>query len=212
MFPSVTLLLIRHGQQQPAKGGAVGRLSLLSGQGRLQADLVASALAAGPTLSAVYSSDLPRAVATAEAIGHRLALIPVLDPRLAEFEMGTKPLTEIAARPDLLIWRPDHRGGDGETLRAFCQRVAKCCEEIVERHAEHRIVIVSHAGTMDAAFRWALGMGPDTPWQHELEVLHASITEVEVWPHGRAAGGAPRYAVIHRVNDTAHLGALVTDF
>ena len=75
MFTSVTLLFIRHGRQQPDANGQIGRLSPLSELGRRQADLVAAELAVGPPLGAVYSSPLPRAVATAE-------VICVMDPKI----------------------------------------------------------------------------------------------------------------------------------
>jgi broad specificity phosphatase PhoE len=198
-FPSATLLLIRHGQQQP-EGGRIGRLSPLSEQGRQQAERVATALAAEPFLSVLYSSPLPRATATADVIGQRLSLIPRLDPRLAEFDLGTRHIDEIVERSDLLIWRPTDIGADGETLRSFCQRVGAFCDEVVARHPAERVVVVSHAGTMDAIVRWALGIAPEEPWTLECDVLHASITEVEVWPRGRVAGGAPRYAVLRRLN------------
>jgi broad specificity phosphatase PhoE len=209
-FPSVTLLLIRHGQQEPVEG-RVGRLSPLSAKGCLEADLLAATLASGPALAAVYSSPLPRAHATAEAICRRTRLTPNLDSRLMEFEMGHKSVGEIAERGDLLIWRPEHRAADGETLAAFSRRVANCCDEIATTHPQQLVVVVAHAGTIDAAMRWALGIDADAAWQQEMEVQHASICEVEVWPRGRISGGAPRHAVVRRVNDTGHLGALVTD-
>ena len=210
MFPSVTLLFVRHGQQQ-TEDGAIGRLSPLSERGRLQAGLLATELAAGPRLGAVYASPLPRASATAAEICSRLDLVPILDTLLAEFELGTKPIAQIAERSDLLIWRSSDMGADGETLAAFSERVSSFCNEIVVCHGGQRIVVVAHAGTIDAAVRWALGITPADPWQHELEVQHASITEVEFWPHGRIVGGSPRYAVVRRVNHIVHLGDLATD-
>ena len=211
MSASVTLLFIRHGQQQPDGNGQVDRLSSLSERGRRQADLVAAALAAGSPLGAVYSSPLPRAADTAEVICRRLSLRPLLEPRLTEFELGTRQISEIADRTDLLIWRPSDTGEDGERLCSFCQRVAAFCDEVVQRHSKQRIAVVSHAGIIDAAIRWAFDIRPEAPWQHELDVKHASITEVEFWPRGRIAGGSPRYAVLRRVNDTVHLGRLARD-
>jgi broad specificity phosphatase PhoE len=210
-FPSVTILLVRHGQQQPDEGGLVGRLSPLSERGRLQAQRLAVELSAGPALAAVYSSPLARAVGTAEAICARLSLSPVLEPRLMEFELGTRRIEEIAERSDLLIWRPDDVGADGESLRSFSRRVATFLDEAVARHSNERIAVVAHAGTIDAAVRWALGIGEESPWQHEIEVQHASITQVELWPRGRVPGGPPRYATLSRVNHIGHLGELASD-
>ena len=208
MSDSVTLLFIRHGQQQPDGNGQIGRLSPLSELGRRQADLVAAELAVGPPLGAVYSSPLPRAVGTAEAICRRLFVRLSIEPRLTEFELGTRQISEIPDRTDLLIWRPSDTGEDGETLCSFCQRVSGFCDEIVHRHSQERIAVVSHAGTIDAAIRWAFGIHPEAPWQHEADVQHASITEIEFWPRGRIAGGSPRHAVLRRLNDTIHLRSL----
>jgi probable phosphoglycerate mutase len=205
------LLLIRHGEQEAVDGAGIGRSSHLSRRGRQQASAVAEELAKGPRLRALYTSSLPRAIETANLISERLALEATADPRLAEFELGTKPIEAIRQRSDLLIWRPEHTGDDGETLRAFSKRVAGFCSEITELHLGGLVAIVSHAGVIDAAVRWALGMPASSPWQHEVEVQHASISELEFWPSGRIEGGAPRYAVIRRLNQTSHLGELVSD-
>jgi broad specificity phosphatase PhoE len=81
----------------------------------------------------------------------------------------------------------------------------------VERHPGERVAVVSHAGTIDATLRWALGLAPASPWQHEFEVANASITELEFWPNGRVRGGASRYAVLRRVGDVAHLDGIVSE-
>jgi len=62
MLTSVTLLFIRHGQQQP-ENGVIGRLSPLSKQGRLQAEALAAELAAGATVTAVaFTGDVAQQV------------------------------------------------------------------------------------------------------------------------------------------------------
>src|SRR5438034_8517916 len=96
LFQSATMLFLRHGQQEANESGVVGSLSQLSEKGRLQAELLAAELSSGIALGAVYSSPLPRAVATAEAICGRLSLIPILEPRLTEFELGERQIDEIA--------------------------------------------------------------------------------------------------------------------
>src|ERR687893_1738013 len=71
------VLLIRHGQSQ---GNAEGRFgghtsTPLSQRGRLQAEATAHALAS-ETFNAIYSSDLRRAVETAEPLA-RLTGLPI---------------------------------------------------------------------------------------------------------------------------------------
>ncbi len=89
--------------------------------------------------------------------------------------------------------------------------MAEFHEEIVIRHLGQRVVVVCHAGTIDVALRWSLGIGPRVPLQHEFDAKNASITEIEFWPHGRVRGGAPRYSVLKRIGDVGHLGTLATD-
>jgi probable phosphoglycerate mutase len=149
---------------------------------------------------------------TAAIIGDRLGRSPVIEDRLAEFEMGTAPLASAENRPDLLLWQPDHTGAPGgETLRQFNVRVAACAEAIVRRHLHERVVVVSHAGTMEAVLRWAVGLSAEALWQHEFVLPNASLTELECWPDGRVPGGAPRYVSIAATGVTAHLAGLVTD-
>ena len=210
-YRAATLILVRHGQARAAHGSQMGRATPLSQLGRRQATALASELIAGEPIAAVYTSPLPRAMETAAALCERLGLTAVTDDRLVEFELGVKTLEAIQERPDLLIWRPEDKGADGESLRDFSARVATFCDEVVKRHLGERVAVVSHAGTIDATIRWSLGIAPDSPWQHEVDVANASITELDLWPRGRTAGGSPRYAVLRRVGDVAHLGDLATE-
>lgn len=209
-YPSTTLLLIRHGQAR-AGDNSYDQYTPLSALGRQQAALVADALAQHPPTT-VYASPLPRAMETAAPLCQQLNLQPIDDPRLAEFDLGSKPFAIVQQRPDLVVWHPEHRGVEhGETLAAFSSRVATFCAEVVDRHLGEHVAVFAHSGTIDAALRWAIGLPPDSVWQHEFDLANASITEIECWPRGRVEGGTPRYAVLQRIGDGAHLGTLVSD-
>ena len=210
-FQATNLLIVRHGQRDSSGSRRIDLNPPLSALGRHQAAAVATALGKGPTLDAIYSSPLARALETATAIADRLGLEISVDARLAEFQVDLDVETSPPGRPDLLAWQPDHAGTDGVTLSEFAQRVADFHDEIVARHPGQRVAIVSHAGTIDATLRWALGIGPRSPWRHEFDLPNASITEIDNWPAGRVIGGAPRYAVLRRVGDSRHLGAIATD-
>ena len=211
-FQATTLVLVRHGQARPSDAGFYGADAPLSGLGRRQAAALAASLAPGPALDALYSSNLPRALETAATVAELLDLEVLVDGRLAEFDVDMSVATPPDGRPDLLVWHPDHTGADGETLAQFGSRVREFHEEVVARHPGQRVAVICHAGTIDAAIRWSLDMAPRSPWQHEFEELrNASITEIEFWPEGRMAGGAPRYFVLKRIGDVGHLGNLVTD-
>ena len=210
-YPSTTLILVRHAQAR-ASDGSYDPRTPLSELGRLQAAALAGGIAEGIRPAAVYTSPFARAVETSASLCERLGLEALVDPRLAEFEIEDWSLESAEDRLDLLIWRPEHTGArDGETLREFFARVAAFCGEVAERHTGECVVIVAHAGTIDAAVRWALGLAPESPWQHECDTANGSITELEIWPCGRVREGAPRYAVLRRVGDAAHLGNLVTE-
>ena len=207
-----SLLLIRHGQAR-AQDGSYDEATPLSDVGRRQAICIANSLAGRLNPAVIYSSPYPRSIETARPLADALGMEPIMDRRLAEFAIGPNTLGGVQQRSDLLIWHPDHSGaGQSETLRAFSTRVASFCEEAVQRHKNVPVAIFTHSGTIDAVLRWAVGLTPDAPWQHECDMGTASITEIEVWPHGRVDGGAPRHAVIRRIGDCAHLGDLVSDF
>ena len=208
---STTLLLVRHGQAR-STDGSYGPETPLSEQGRRQAEAVAGSLAAESPPAAVYTSPWPRAADTAVPIGEALGLEAVADPRLAEFGIGAGTLAAAQQRADLAFWHPQHKSPlNGESLSEFKVRVAQFCEEAVERHRRDRIVVVAHSGTIEAALQWSLSLAPEHPWGHEFDITNGSITEIEFWPRGRVAEGAPRDAALKRIGDVAHLSGLVSD-
>lgn len=207
---ATTLVLVRHGQARSLDSSSYGAQIPLSELGRLQAAAVASELARLDPPAAVYTSPLPRAVQTAAHLCERLGLNATVDKRLTEFDLGAGSIESIQREPDKLLWRPDHRAVDGETLAEFSARVAVCCEEIVERHPEQRVAVACHSGTIDAAIRWAVGLPPQSLWQHEFDIDNGSICEIEFWPNGKLQGGSPRHAVLRRVGDIRHLSDLAT--
>ena len=203
---------MRHGQAR-SRDGSYDHKTPSSDLGRRQAGAVANRLIAGTPVAAVYTSPHLRAVETSEPLCERLGLKAIVDPRLAEFELGDLPLVEFAEnRPDLFIWQPDHRGTpEGESLGEFSSRIAAFGDDIAQRRPGECVVVTAHAGTIDGVIRWAVGLPPSSPWQHEFDLTNGSITEIEFWPRGRVSGGASRYAVLRRIGDTTHLGSFSSD-
>lgn len=207
-----TFMWVRHGQAR-ADDNSYDYRTPLSELGRRQAESLADALVAGSPPDVVYASPYPRALATGGPFCRRLGIEPVVDERVAEFELPVPSLEEVSARPDLILWRSDHRGAeDGESLGEFSARVASFCEEVVERHPGKRVLVFAHSGTIDAALRWSLGFDAESHWQHDFDLANASITEMDFWPRGRVQDAAPRYTEIKRVGDATHLGDLASDF
>jgi broad specificity phosphatase PhoE len=207
--PETRLLWVRHAQARGERG--IGPETPLSELGRRQAQALADAMRESTRADVLYTSPFRRAVETAATLARALDLEPIEDVRLAEFTLGIEDamsMAEVAEqRPDLQVWRSEHGPPGGETLGEFTARVASFCEDVVRRHAGGTLLVVAHAGTIDAALRWTVGLPAESPWQHEFELRNASITEVHCWPDGRVPGGAPRYATILRACDDAHLGA-----
>jgi broad specificity phosphatase PhoE len=206
------LVLVRHGQAR-SKDGLYGPDTPLSDVGETQAALVAAALAKDPTVAALYCSPLPRAAATAAPIAAACGRKAVRDARLAELDVAPAPLDMTAeGRSQIAIWKPEHRGApNGETVREFFERVASFCEWACGMHRNEKVVLVTHAGTIDAIVRWAIGVPSTEPWTFEVEVPNASLTEIEMWPSGRGESGPPRHAVIHAVGNIEHLGIHSSD-
>ena len=133
-----------------------------------------------------------------------------VDERFLEYRFGSvtdrltlEQLRE--RRDDLLAWHPDSKlAPDGETIREFAVRVMAASDDIVARHLGERVVIVSHAGTIDVTMRWAIGIGPGTPVLHDFPIANASISELTYWPRG-LTGGAPRYTEFASVGSVDHL-------
>ena len=208
-FPSIDLLLIRHAQARNAAGTNYDDASL-SPLGRAQAAAVGRAVA-DRRPDALYTSPAPRAAETAASIAAAVGLAADADERLGEYLLGSvgAGLTakQLHDRSDhLRVWQPDDQvAPDGESLRQFAARVAAALEEIVARHLSRTVVIVAHAGSIDAALRWVIGMGLDAPWMHSFAIDNASITELTLWPQGRIAGAAPRYAEFLNMGSAIHL-------
>ena len=211
-FPNARLLLVRHAQARNAAGTSYDDASL-SALGREQGAALARACAERRP-AALFASTAARAAQTATLIAAATGLRAAIDERLLEYRFGsiTDPgltLEQLRERrDDLLAWHPDRKlAADAETPRAFGLRVAAALQEIVTRHLAETVVIVAHAGSIDAALRWAIGIDPGTPVMHDFPIANASISELIHWPSGRIAGGAPRYTEFVSIGSVTHLPA-----
>lgn len=103
-------------------------------------------------ISAVYSSDLRRAKATAQALAHSRALPIFEDPSLRELHMGIYedyPIGEMefshAELYQLFRSRsPQWHPPEGESYRQVCARMLKAFFTIAQRHPEENVAIFSH--------------------------------------------------------------------
>jgi broad specificity phosphatase PhoE len=147
------LVLIRHGQTEWNRQGRwQGQADPpLNAMGRRQARRAALGLRAAG-LDRLYSSDLRRALETADIIGVELGLAVVPDARLREINLGSWQgmlSTDIQAEyPDeFRRWHQSPlaaRPPDGESVYSLAARVLEAVSEITLRHQGRRIGIVAH--------------------------------------------------------------------
>lgn len=166
-----TVYIIRHGETDAnASLTWQGQLDTeLNAVGHRQAAAVARRLSA-VQFRAVYTSDLKRALVTAEAIAGSHGLPVQLAPGLRELHIGRwQGLRYDAARdqdPELyaqLMADPiNTRRPGGESWADLLSRVAAAFGDIAAAHAGETICIVGHGGTIRALLADALGLSFDT--------------------------------------------------
>jgi probable phosphoglycerate mutase len=150
--------LARHGETAAnAEGRVQGRLDPpLNDRGREQARALARE-AEGLGLKALYSSQLARSRETAEVVGERVGLEPIVDERLAESNRGDwegRLLRDIE-REDPDNWHAWQRAGSGfrfpggESLDEHVARVEAALDDV--EAGELPALVVCHGGTVRSA-------------------------------------------------------------
>lgn len=172
------IIAIRHGETSwNADARIQGQRDVgLNDTGRWQARQVGKALADEP-ISAVYTSDLERAHATARSIADATGLPVVADEGLRERSFGMfegKTFDEIHAtwpehaqnwRRRIPEWEPPE---GGESLLQLRERVTRTMAALAARHLGEQIVVVAHGGVLDALYRVATRQDVDAPRTWEL--------------------------------------------
>ena len=185
------ILAIRHGETAWNVDTRIqGQLDIgLNDTGLWQAQRVGQALAE-ETLDAIYSSDLQRAMATAQAIAQATAapLHPELGLRERHFgHLQGQTWADIEQHwpEDARLWRsrdPHWAPQGGESLTVLRQRIADTVDRLASRHLGQHIVLVAHGGVMDALYRLATGQDIQTPRTWHLG--NAAINRLLWTPQG----------------------------
>lgn len=160
-----TVLLVRHGLTDwNATHRAQGHADIeLNATGRKQAEEAAARLA-GMRLGAVFSSDLRRAVQTAEPIARRHGLEVTVDPGWREIDQGEWEglLSDEIGRRWPAQWGPARhytRRPGGESPEEVAERALTSLRGIVERHPGEVVAVVTHGGTIRWVVASARGYG-----------------------------------------------------
>ncbi len=201
--------VVRHGESTwNIQGRYQGQADVpLSPEGRLQAAMLAERLT-GLSFTAVYSSDLSRALETAQIVAERLAGPPEVqtDAGLREIDVGvlsgkdTPQLrTEHADYLEALRADPwSTRRPGGESMEDLYGRAGASFQAMRERHPGGRVLVFTHGGVVRVAVGLALGGVPQNAWAR-LSVTNTAITRVLLMAGGGTLLG---------FNDAAHLEAL----
>ncbi len=206
-------MLIRHGEAQSAVDRVVGGhkgCTGLSELGRRQAAALAERLARTGELSgasAFYTSVLPRAVETAEAIAPAIGALDLQQTcELCEVHTGEQvdgmpwdELEELIGATERSPYTPWAPGT--ESFAEFSIRIGRALEQIVRDHAGHTIVVACHGGVVEASFLCYAEM--PLRRRFRLQVDNTSVTEWERRPYPEGQ----RWTLV-RFNDTAHLADL----
>lgn len=148
------IFLIRHGHSESNGNGCfTGQTdAALSSLGVKQAQLVAERLQTEP-ISAVYSSDLSRAVATAKPTADYFGLPIRTDKNLREIEAGEwsgQTFDDlIVSYPETFrVWREDFgraKADGGEAVAEVAERAYRAVEKIIAENKGKTVAVFSHA-------------------------------------------------------------------
>jgi probable phosphoglycerate mutase len=171
------LIIVRHGETEwNIKSIRQGNLdSRLTEKGMAQAKALAQRLAR-EHFTALYSSDLGRAVQTAEEVasvtGHEI----ITDPRLRERHLGIfQGLSgeEIKQKhpEEYKLHRslgPDYVIPGGESVKQQVARNIAYLNEIGSKHLGETIVVVTHGGVISGLFRHTFSIPFNAPRRFEF--------------------------------------------
>lgn len=150
---STTFFIVRHGQTDwNLQRRYQGQIDIpLNNAGLLQAKEIANALS-GRQFDALYSSDLQRAIQTAQEIAGAIYLPIQKDSRLREIHQGDwegKLMDEVLQDDPISVGmvyqNPDiNRRPGGESIGDVSERIQACLQELSVLHRRKKVFIVSH--------------------------------------------------------------------
>jgi broad specificity phosphatase PhoE len=200
------IIAIRHGETEwNALGREQGQLdSPLTARGLKQAEAVAGRLRQ-LRFSALYSSDLGRALHTAEivakATGARIEQDAGLRERHTGIFQGLTTAQMAAQYPsEYSAYRSNpyaYRVPGGESAQQRTERSVRLMNALADRHADETIVIITHGGFLIGFFEHVLDLLPGNSWRFKRQnaAFNAFDREDGKWS-------------LETWNDTSHLEAL----
>ncbi|MFY3383761.1 histidine phosphatase family protein [Paracidovorax sp. MALMAid1276] len=190
------IVAIRHGETAWNVDTRIqGHLDIpLNDTGLWQAEQVGRALADEP-VAAIYTSDLQRAHATAQAVARATGAPLTPHTGLRERSFGHfqgRTFAEIEAElpEDARRWRkrdPHYTPEGGESLVTLRERIERTVSALAERHVGEQVVMVAHGGVLDVLYRLATRQDIQAPrtWQ----LANAAINRLLWTPDGLSLVG-----------------------
>jgi len=194
---------VRHGNTELNSAQIfVGHIDVeLSASGYRQVERLRDRLSA-EKIDIIYSSDLKRALVTAETIASRHQLAVIACPELREINYGSldgltfEEIKRLYPEVAQLCadWSLQLKFPDGESVDELKQRVGRFLDRLKQHTPEQTVLIVAHGGP--------------------LRLMVCSLLEIDLW-HWRQihldlaslsiVDTYPEVAVISLLNDTSHL-------
>lgn len=191
---STRLLLVRHGETAwNADGRLQGHLDIpLNDVGRAQAGRLAAALVdEREPIDAIYSSDLARALQTAQAVADATgvpvtALATLRERCFGAFQGRSFAAIEAELPHDAERWRrrdPDWAPpGGGESLLRFQERITQIVCGLAAQNIGKHVAVFTHGGVLDVLYRAATGLGLQDARTWQLD--NAAINRLLWTPDG----------------------------
>jgi 2,3-bisphosphoglycerate-dependent phosphoglycerate mutase len=167
------LLLIRHGESEPARVGEPFPLVDGHGDPALALDGVAQAARvadrlAGTRIDAIHVTPLRRTAQTAAPLAARLGITPVVsadlrEVYLGEWEGGLFRRRVAENHPVAVRMRTEQRWDvipGGESTAALSARLRHGVELIAAAHPDQRVAVFTHGGVIGQIIADATGSGP----------------------------------------------------
>ena len=199
------IILTRHGEVEGIRPERFrGRMELeLTAHGRQQAKAVAHRIAAEFAPQAVYTSPMGRCRDTGAEIASACGLSAQVLEGVNDLDYGawqwkTHDEVQSSHPQDYALWKAAPqwvRFPDGESLQDLALRTADALRTLMQRHADHTVVLVGHDSVNRALLLQALDLPLSAYWR--ITQHPCCLNRFEVDAHGKV--------VLHCVNDTSHL-------
>jgi 2,3-bisphosphoglycerate-dependent phosphoglycerate mutase len=187
-------IFMRHGQaDNNVNRILVGRHleSHLTEKGKMQVKETAKLLK-NMSISKIYSSPVTRAIETTEIVGEELGLDYEIDDRLYEIDLGKLAGTnydEVLNKYGNLFLS-FYMGDDSvlsnhgvESFTAVKSRVRDLLDQVMARHNDHNILLVTHLDPIKAAISYILDLKPESlyKWHMRNAALTILRQEFKTW-------------------------------